>query len=579
MKKYQREYFSKLIVSLLKKEIITRQEIENLGYNVTTCQNHKIITRIGKGLFTMHDHEKELNSRFQNLRQESKKASQEKDSEKILEINSEMIKMYPYYSFGHYNIMYINAKNNNFKEVLDAVLNAQNNILDPFKKRYLPLIILLLSRVIPVSKDILDENIANINNNNYSKNNTLFSKYSHSIIEGNYENALEQVNDDLAIETSLKGFNNDLVVIRSILIYLVKNPDKEIKPLNEKPQVKKNDNKVSLPPKSHKPKIEVPPKVNTSSTLLIEYINQGEYDKALDFINQNSIENGKEVIRILIEKLSSMNSLITETEPLKVIESEEVEIIPLPSEEKRIYKNPLIDDLNLIEQESLLLSRFETYLLTGDTANARITLQEYDKIIHRTAFDRNIYYLFERLEQAENIINEKGLDTYLQIIASKQKLDELVEMHDFNAYKTAVSNYHDLVGDCLDYDLYYCHVLFVEGRNEDIVKCLTKYLITSHEPNMYHMLAKAYYRLDDLTSTKKMCYRYNGCLPEESIKMYLLLANCFSRQKNFEKEIEYLKIAKKIVERKEDFHYDIDSQIKEAERKQMNPFVYTKNNK
>ena len=119
------------------------------------------------------------------------------------------------------------------------------------------------------------------------------------------------------------------------------------------------------------------------TNLLLEAINNSDYEKALTLLEQEQVDNPVEVIKTLLTKLSAIKSLITSTEPVKVVNVEPVRVV----EEKSLVEStiPVVEET---KEETIIPVEQTTTVETQSKADlAQIAYKAFKDAYHSEQFE------------------------------------------------------------------------------------------------------------------------------------------------------------------------------------------------
>ncbi len=335
---------------------------------------------------------------------------------------------------------------------------------------------------------------------------------------------------------------------------------------------------------------------NLLPTLLIEAINKNDYETALSILESSNIENPKEVIKILLEKLRLIKSLLTTTEPLKVVKTETAIVVeknnllvvdgeprdelPPPVEQRQDNPKgnskgaePILSQKTILAESTLTTGvitdnqpisqpteetpvkspadiaykAYKDSFWSEDFDEALKNLRRYDYIMATNGQKRNLTYHYKRIEECkkdyetnpENYIQKRDLAARIFELKVAKKHDEALAL--IEAYK-GLPGYKSLNVIICEAEIYYAKGDYSGTR------LVLNSIPTCEEPTYYFLLAHLDAKLNRLDDALKSCFAYNERRPRATIGIYTLMGDIYKRKGKAGKAAKTYRIAKEIGE-------------------------------
>lgn len=595
--------YTKLKEKLTKESQITTKDIVELGfsqYDIKQLIANNILTKVSRGLYyyrpTLIEEPEQVNTIEEQIKEEqpsitpeqismmSKRATtlmSKKEVDKAITIFEEIINIEPKNQYARLSIfacyMFKKDFETSYNKLIELYNNRENDELLLNVYNYM----LLLKELVTIDQMILND-IANIIGTNTSgikqpKQNSYFHKLVRAIRTEDWENALKYSSIIVNIDKNQKKYRITNQCYRFLIIAVI----------NDKNLVFERPQQEPLPKVEYEtvPTIIVP-ETNVETTIkqniLLEAINNNDYQTALSILEQEQIDNPKLVIKTLLTKLHSIQSLLTIGTPLKVTSTEEVRLVDenqlvLPgfepneepiSEKQIVVEQPKIEDTKISEQKEENLSdiaykAYKEFIKVQNFQEARRNLQRYEYINNQQGTHRNINYHYKRLDMLENeySINPeryfKKQDLYTRIFQAKRNKS-------YNEALTLIEEYKNLGGQihpsiqALEVEIYILLNNLVQA--EQIISKIQD----NEEPAYYIAASHILYEKRQFEDCILMCIAYNERRPSSSAANYVMLHNCYKRLQKPGKALKALRKAEEINKSK-NYMKDLSAEMQALE--------------
>ena len=477
--------------------------------------------------------------------------------------------------------------------------------------------LLLLSKHTNVDMKLLNEVKEEINNNRHSlkKLNTNFKRMHSALNEEDYLEALKFINFSIAMDKKSKKYYITSHIHKALIMATLRlkgiDPYEEIIKAKEqasRANIEENlvEDKVPVDksektvveetpiPVESEPEVIVVPQVTESIVkvnVLLEAINNNDYELALNLLEKENIEEPVEVIRILLSKLSTIKSLITSTTPVKVIATEPVRVVE---------EDSLVDDIIEVPEREATLTVEETVVeetvsVVDSTVEvpkekepskeelANIAYKAYKNSYHSEQFDeavknlrryeyinnskgtpRNINYHYIRIEQSRKDFAENP-ERYIKKKALAKVIFDLKRNRRYDAALAAIEEYKSLGG--LRNELIVlveAEIYFYLGNIEQTKKLLNS-IRSSEEPTFFTLSSKVSFNNYRFEEALKHCQAYNERRPSTTPANYQLMGDCYSRLGKPGKAIKAYRKAEEIAGEKGYRPLDLSGKINQQE--------------
>lgn len=466
-----------------------------------------------------------------------------------------------------------------YAKLIEVYDNRENNELLINLYSYL----LLLKELVPVDDRILND-IANTiategSNIKRPKTNSYLHKLTKAIREGDWEKAFKYSSINISIDRNQKKYRLTNQCYKFLVVAVVQSKNLFFERTQEEPA-------PTVDFDEPEEKVIIVPQTSTTETIkqniLLEAINRNDYQTALSILEQEQVDNPLEVIKTLLTKLHSIQSLIVTTEPVKVVQTEEVRVIDenqlvLPEFEDKsnqpIFK-PLENQVQTEEPQEIVKPKteeinpnltdiaykaYKEFLSNQNFAEARKNLQRYEYLNNQNGTHRNVKYHYNRID-----IMQKDFTANPEIFIKKQQLQEAIyQAKRKKSYDEALSLIQEykrlgvLVHPCvavLEAEIY---ILLNNFQKAELVLYSLK---NNEEPSYFIAKARILYEQRKYEECVKMCIEYNERRPSSSAANYIMLSNCYKRLQKPGKAIKALRKAEEINKAKQ-YTKDLSSDI------------------
>lgn len=432
--------------------------------------------------------------------------------------------------------------------------------------------LLLLRNLTTIDASIIKEVERKATSYKPKKKNNLFQKTFMAIQEEEYAEALRNINFAIKLDKEAKKYHITNQIMRSLIIAVLKKIEAE-------KQVQEETTKT-LSPALEVPQEEVVliPEIKADElikrNLLLEAINQNDYEKALQIIAQEEIENPALIIQALIGKLSAIRSLVNRKEPIKVEHVEEVVVVPsssilktvleLPSEEptsatkddeelqstetpkgkpaneetavdiesqlppkntpeeEPSHEEPPQKAYTAQERADIAYQAYKDALKERDFVEAEKNLRRYEYINNVSGTHRNIKYHYQRVER-EAKEYARNPEEYER---KKLLIEKIRELRAISAYKEArelIAEYKEIPG-AIDPLLLIeeAEICFAEKKIDQAYSILQE-ITDCEEPSYYFLCVKIAFAFYEFQIALENCIAYNERKPNQNPTIYKLM--------------------------------------------------------
>ncbi len=496
---------------------------------------------------------------------------------------------------------------NDYESVHKYVIEFYNHRVDNLLLNNIYYYLLLLKEHFPIDESLLTSIQEEISNNKETtkKTNQNFKKLYRALDEGNYENALKYINFQLGTDKNSKKYRLTNQIYRNLIMSVLRlkgiDPYELIAQYKEaKGQTFTKDvatnvvpivtDTTSIPVEEEvvivpTTKVEETIKVN----LLLEAINSNNYELAISLLEEDNIDNPKEVIRTLLTKLSLIKSLITSTEPVKVVSTEPVTVVKeetLLEEVPVVEKQPVVEIKPVHEEkttivetsvpeeqpvaktnEELMQIAYKAYKDTfcaEDFDEALRNLRRYDYLCGINGQKRNINYHYKRIEACKKDFEQYG-EIYLQ---KKNMASEIYGLKCRKKYDEAlamIAEYRKLPG-YKSPNIIICEAEIYYARNNfSTASSIIAHLKDSEEPTYFFLQAHLDFKNHRWDDALKNCQEYNERRPHTTIAIYSLMGDIYRKKNKAGKAAKAYRIAQEIAASKGKRTDNIEAKIAGAE--------------
>ena len=324
----------------------------------------------------------------------------------------------------------------------------------------------LLSKLTEVDIEFINKIEKELSTKEPKKHNQLYRKFYKSLDNENYVEANKYINFIISIDKKNKKYYITTQILKILIVSILRQLEKEQPKEEEKEEQKLEDNT-----QNETEQIIIVPEIKIEQTIkqniLLEAINNNEFAKAYALLQSSQIENPYEIISSLLQKLSTIQSLISTKVPLKVTQEEKVTLVDenqivlsefQASENKNVYTPPITEDKNnetIIEKteetptseqnqqaeeskeptiDELINITYQNYkeaYHTEDFQNAKTNLRRYEYLNNQNGTHRNINYHFIRIDTSEKDFNSNQ-ENYFR---KKELTEKIFELRNKNYLK------------------------------------------------------------------------------------------------------------------------------------------------
>ncbi len=643
MKDYQ-----KIIETLKEEQEITTKTLKELGYSPYDIKNFVesgIISRAKKGVYTLGTKE-ELQKGPEQAIVKSKKAIKptEKSGPQTEEPPSEEIQ--PTINYINQGITYIIKRdyvsarksfnnqldltpNNNralygvfatyiyeekYESAYEALVASINEGFDDTVAPNYYVCLELLKEYIEVDEELIENLLSRISQIKTAKMGSNNKKMIKAIQDKDYKNVFRFINYNISFDKKGKKYHLTNQVLRKLCENILrkkglyqekeerivkKESDSEIV-TGKTPHTNQNSSQPEVLPEeqpvSGNEQIVIVPQIQEEHlipSLLIEAINKNDYKTALSILESSNIENPKEVIKILLEKLQLIKSLLTSEEPLKVVKAEPVAVV---AQENLLIEEPANNGIKLSESKNqseefqeviktdlpaqdesdikkttspetpidssedkqpteesqnqnladIAYQAYKDTFWSEDFVSALQNLRRYDYIMASTGQKRNLTYHYKRIEE-----NKKDYETnpenYLHKKDLANRIFGLKVAKKYNEALALIKEYKGLPGYKVP-NVIICEaeIYYAKGDYSG-TKLVLKSVASSEEPTYYYLLAHLDYKLNKSDEALQSCFAYNERRPHATVAIYNLMGDIYKRKGKAGKAVKTYRIAKEIA--------------------------------
>lgn len=478
---------------------------------------------------------------------------------------------------------------------------------------------LLLSEFIDIDDNFIEEVRKHLieAKDNLKKPNSNIKKLFASLENKNYEEALKYANYTIHADKQNKKYHLAIQIYRYLIVGVLKKKD-----VNNVLTMTHPSNK-STTSEDCEPRVIIPTeaKETIKVNLLVEAINNNDYQKALSLLESEQIEKPVEVIKSLLTKLAMIQSLINSKTPLKVVDASPVTLIAedkieasLPSEEEQPLDSntlspkleqsiPMVSELQPGEtlekkdlnekvvptkllasvagldesnkqefnseptKEELISLAYEAYKIAfsnNDFAEALKNLRRYDYLLSNNAQKRNLNYLYIRIEKNKNDY-ESNRARYFKKKELSKKIIQLKKERNLEAALEAIAEYKALGGERIDSILLIEAEIYLSLNNYNEIARVLKTLSCCEEPTYFILKSKLDYKNRNYKDAILACQAFNERCPNTLASNYQLMGECYTRIFKSGKAIKAYRKAEEVSRLCDGGNLDLSSKIQGQE--------------
>lgn len=481
----------------------------------------------------------------------------EKSFAKILETDSS-------HSYANKALAMISASKSEFEKTYELLMTSYENIENEYYKANYYILLLMLSKVIDIPADTINE----IRENAYavlSPQESHYYKYFQKIVYNLKNDDLEKAhtviyyllkNDRLKRKYNFD--NNFMYLLLKKVIEKLNSLKENIEPIEQNLQPN-NENTVIVPSIDE---VQI-----MNNTIILNYINSGDYEGARNFLKENSVSNQDEIIDSLLSKLILTASAIFPPTPQKVTKSEPVILIDKVSLDQEVNaetsqhtkkkgiatkksespkeSTTVLEEKKVEETIAKHYEDYKSYYEACQFEEARRSLIRYEMCFKQSGRCRNINYHYQRLERDKSDY-DRNPEKYKEYIELKGQLTILMANKKFEeaiiiAEKMIKCNLHNCFAEITLAKIY--NQL---GQSDKAYGLLYPLVNICEEPSFFTQLSNAAFNLGNYKEALEYCIKYNERRPHSSAANYVLMAKCYNRLRKYSKELKALLIADEI---------------------------------
>lgn len=571
--------YSALKTKINESHEITSKDITELGYSrydINQFIEAGIISRVKKGLYTYNERVVEETPEEIQQTEEINPLSPEEIYNIVKEGYVEFFRHNTDAAIVHFKkaisldsqcekarmgIYACNIFSGNLPEAVNSIMDFYNNRINDYLVPNVYYGLILLSKLTPVAEEQIDEVREVYKTTKAKKNNSNFKKMCRSIEAEDYLEALKYANYTVKLDKEKHRFYVTNHIFRYLIIAVLKALNITQEPLEDR---QATPEEVIIIP-------EVKTEEIIKQNLLLEAINGNDYEKALAILTQENITNPVEIIRVLLTKLSSIQSIVTSNVPLKVTNVEEVTLvdenqlaltgfneqqiefamedtpkeIETPPTSKAISEEltepsqtPISDDIPTLpiqneepSKEDLIEIAYNAYKEAyeiDDFQAARTNLRRYEYLNNTNGTHRNVNYHFCRINQDEEDY-EQDPENYSVKKALLQRILELKKNGKYEESFELLTEYKTLPGIKHHIPLIVEAEILYSMKKAKEALAILNFIPECEEPSFYMLMAKIHFFMSDYQTTIDNCIAFNERRPNSSPTIYNLMGDAYIR--------------------------------------------------
>ena len=475
-----------------------------------------------------------------------------------------------------------------FDKAHDAIKNLyrtrENNSLIQNMYCYL----LLLKEHIAIDEELLKEIKEEIETkkDTLKKSKANYRRLYAAIETQDYLEALKYINFSISLDRRDKKYHITNHIYKSLIWSILRL--KNIDPFaNQNKEQSLEDNVVDTPVEEKEETIIIVPEQETDTikiNLLLEAINNSDYEQALSLLEQEQIDNPVEVIKTLLTKLSAIKSLITSTEPVKVVNVEPVRVVeektllesttpeveepvldaPMVEETLPQEQTPIVEEKTKADLAQIAYKAFKDAYHSEQFEEAEKNLRRYEYLNNANGTVRNINYHYIRIERSKKDFAQNP-ERYIQKKALSAVIFNLKREKRYDAALAAIEEYKSLGGVKNELViLVEAEIYFALG---DIAKTsvVLNGIRTSEEPTFFILSSKVAFRNYRFQEALEHCKAFNERRPNLSPANYQLLGDCYTKLGKPGKAVKAYRKAEEISAAYGKKPYDLSDKINRQE--------------
>ena len=483
---------------------------------------------------------------------------------------------------------------NDYENACTTLINFYNNRQDNALLYNIYYYLLLLKEHIEIDERLLDDIRQEIEENKTSikKLNPNFKRLHTAINNQDYLEALKFANFSISIDKRDKKYHITNHIYKALIMSILKL--KGIDPYTN--IIKAKEEREEIPISQPEPvevveeqEVVIIPstKVEDSikTNLLLEAINSNNYDLALTLLEQEQIDNPLEVIKTLLTKLSTIKSLVTSSEPIKVISTEPVRVVEEQSlleeipkveakKEQIIVSEPVvtttasevIEEVKPTPQElaNLAYKAYKDAYHSEQFDEALRNLRRYEFLNNSNSNQRNVNYHRIRIEKSRQDF-EQNPERYIKKKALARVIFDLKREKKYEAALAAIEEFKSLGGVknelviLVEAEIYFA--LNELGKTSVVLNGIR----TSEEPTFFILSSKLAFRNYKFQDALLYCQAFNERRPNQSPANYGLKGDCYTKLGKSGKAIKAYRKAEEIAASYGNTQLDFSSKINKQE--------------
>lgn len=483
---------------------------------------------------------------------------------------------------------------NDYENAYTTLINFYNNRQDNALLYNIYYYLLLLKEHIEIDERLLDDIRQEIEENKTSikKLNPNFKRLHTAINNQDYLEALKFANFSISIDKKDKKYHITNHIYKALIMSILKL--KGIDPYTN--IIKAKEEREEIPISQPEPvevveeqEVVVIPSTKVEDTiktnLLLEAINSNNYDLALTLLEQEQIDNPLEVIKTLLTKLSTIKSLVTSSEPIKVISTEPVRVVEEQSlleeipkveakKEQIIASEPVvtttasevIEEVKPTPQElaNLAYKAYKDAYHSEQFDEALRNLRRYEFLNNSNGNQRNVNYHRIRIEKSRQDF-EQNPERYIKKKALARVIFDLKREKKYEAALAAIEEFKSLGGVknelviLVEAEIYFA--LNELGKTSVILNGIR----TSEEPTFFILSSKLAFRNYKFQDALLYCQAFNERRPNQSPANYGLMGDCYTKLGKSGKAIKAYRKAEEIAASYGNTQLDFSSKINKQE--------------
>ena len=488
----------------------------------------------------------------------------------------------------------------NYEKAYTEIIRFYNTRQDNYLIYNIYYYLLLLKEHISIDENILNEikNEIEENKDSLQKLSSTIKRYHIAIEKKDYLEALKYINYSLSFDIKKKKYHITNHIYKALIMSILK-----LKGIDPYEKIAKSKSTASVEETSstEEPLVEeqqeevivipaTPVETTIKTNLLIEAINQNDYEKALSLLEQENIDNPLEVIKTLLTKLAMIKSLITTNEPIKVVSTEPVQVVKEESileeiDQTVVNTTPTLESTQVLVPPSIeeTIPQQEEYIPTPEELTniaykayknaydseqfdeATRNLRRYEYLNNQNAKHRNVNYHYIRIAKSKQDY-ESNPERYIKKKALAQVIFELKRDKKYQEALAAITEYKTLGGIRNDLILIYeAEIYFALKDFASVQRILSVLAKDCEEPNFFILSSKISFRSYRFQDALQYCQAFNERRPNQSPANYQLMGDCYTKLGKSGKAIKCYRKAEEIAASQGNTRLDLSTKINRQE--------------